>query len=102
MPASPGGARSRICSGSDRRRIGGRIYGIPVVNPTNVYHVPVVYRQDWLDKLGLALPDTLADFEKVIYAFADGDPDGNGIRDAYGCRYSTMSAPTPIRTPMRP
>ncbi|WP_150269817.1 ABC transporter substrate-binding protein [Paenibacillus tepidiphilus] len=72
-------------------RIGGAIYGIPVVNPTNIYHVPVVYRQDWLDKLGLPVPDSLADFEKVIYAFANGDPDGNGIKDTYGLSLEGMN-----------
>lgn len=72
-------------------RINGQYYGIPVINPTNIYRVPVVYRQDWLDKLGLAVPDTLADFEKVIYAIANGDPDGNGIRDTYGLSLEGMN-----------
>ncbi|WP_340020589.1 extracellular solute-binding protein [Paenibacillus sp. FSL K6-1096] len=75
----------------DIGRINGKYYGIPVINPTNIYRVPVVYRQDWLDKLGLAVPETLADFEKVIYAIANGDPDGNGIRDTYGLSLEGMN-----------
>ncbi|CAM4474607.1 extracellular solute-binding protein [Paenibacillus typhae] len=71
--------------------INGAYYGIPVVNPTNIYRIPVVYRQDWLDKLGLSVPDTLADFEKVIYAFANGDPDGNGVKDTYGLSLEGMN-----------
>lgn len=71
--------------------IEGSYYGIPVINPTNIYRVPVVYRQDWLDKLGLEAPKTLADFEKVIYAFANQDPDGNGKRDTYGLSLEGMN-----------
>lgn len=71
--------------------INGAYYGIPVVNPTNIYRIPVVYRQDWLDKLGLSVPDTLADFEKVIYAFANRDPDGNGVKDTYGLSLEGMN-----------
>ncbi|MEK5035500.1 ABC transporter substrate-binding protein [Paenibacillus sp. FSL R7-0302] len=72
-------------------RINGAYYGIPVINPTNIYRVPVVYRQDWLDKLGLKVPDTLADFEKFIYAATNEDPDGNGIRDTYGLSQEGMN-----------
>lgn len=71
--------------------INGKYYGIPVVNPTNIYRVPVVYRQDWLDKLGLTVPETLSDFEKMIYAFTNEDPDGNGIKDTYGLSLEGMN-----------
>ncbi|MNM15434.1 Lipoprotein LipO precursor [compost metagenome] len=75
----------------DYGKIDGKYYGIPVVNPTNIYRIPVVYRKDWLDKLGLQVPQTLADFEKVIYAFANDDPDGNGIKDTYGLSLEGMN-----------
>jgi putative aldouronate transport system substrate-binding protein len=39
------------------------------------------WRQDWLDKLGLKMPETLDEMEKVLAAFATGDPDGNGQND---------------------
>jgi putative aldouronate transport system substrate-binding protein len=39
------------------------------------------WRQDWLDKLGLKVPETLDEMEKVLVAFATGDPDGNGLND---------------------
>lgn len=75
----------------DYGTIDGRYYGIPVVNPTNIYRIPVVYRQDWLEKLGLKTPETLEEFEEVIYAFANGDPDGNGIKDTYGLSIEGMN-----------
>jgi putative aldouronate transport system substrate-binding protein len=38
-------------------------------------------RQDWLDKLNLQTPATLEDYKKVLYAFRDQDPNGNGKKD---------------------
>lgn len=75
----------------DVGKIDGKYYGIPVVNPTNIYRIPVVYRKDWLDKLGLPVPETLSDFERMIYAFANEDPDGNGIKDTYGLSIEGMN-----------
>ncbi|MCM3207275.1 extracellular solute-binding protein [Paenibacillus illinoisensis] len=72
-------------------KINGTLYGIPVINQTNIYRTPVVYRQDWLEKLGLDIPRTLEEFEKVMYAFAKGDPDGNGQQDTYGLSKEGMN-----------
>lgn len=41
-------------------------------------------RKDWLDKLGLDVPETLDDFYNVLKAFKEQDPDGNGKDDTYG------------------
>lgn len=38
-------------------------------------------RQDWLDKLNLQTPKTLDEFKKVLYAFREKDPNGNGKKD---------------------
>ena len=35
----------------------------------------------WLDKLNLEVPQTLEDLEKVLIAFRDEDPNGNGVQD---------------------
>jgi putative aldouronate transport system substrate-binding protein len=35
----------------------------------------------WLDNLGLDVPKTTADLKKVLIAFRDGDPNGNGKKD---------------------
>ncbi|CAM4269503.1 extracellular solute-binding protein [Paenibacillus tarimensis] len=72
-------------------KIEGRHYGIPVVNQTNRYRVPVVYREDWLNKLGLKPPETLEELERVVYAFAHDDPDGNGKDDTYGLSIEGMN-----------
>lgn len=39
----------------------------------------------WLDKLNLAVPETLEDLEKVLVAFRDQDPNGNGVADELPC-----------------
>jgi putative aldouronate transport system substrate-binding protein len=39
------------------------------------------YRKDWLDKLGLSFPLTIAEFERACDQFVRGDPDGNGRAD---------------------
>ena len=41
-------------------------------------------RQDWMDKLGLQAPKTLADFENIMDAFVNKDPDGNCKKDTLG------------------
>ncbi|WP_127592925.1 extracellular solute-binding protein [Paenibacillus lautus] len=41
-------------------------------------------RQDWLDKLNLEPPTTMAELEDVARAFVEDDPDGNGQRDTIG------------------
>ena len=38
-------------------------------------------RKDWLDKLGLPMPDTLEDWYTVLTAFKTQDPNGNGLAD---------------------
>ena len=35
----------------------------------------------WLDKLNLEVPQTLEELEKVLIAFRDEDPNGNGVQD---------------------
>lgn len=46
-------------------------------------HVAFI-RQDWLDKLGLSMPETSEELYDVAEAFAMQDPDGNGQNDTYG------------------
>lgn len=50
------------------------------------YNTPkiAVVRQDWLDALGLAPPETIDDYYHVLKAFADSDFDDNGEKDTYG------------------
>lgn len=68
----------------------GKTYGIantPVLDDGQV----LIIRQDWLDELGLEAPTNLEEFEQVIKAFTEEDPDGNGKKDTYGFTYSGSS-----------
>ncbi|RTE08381.1 ABC transporter substrate-binding protein [Paenibacillus whitsoniae] len=57
----------------------GRIYSIPTVVDYGRYAGMI--RQDWLDKLGLQMPKTQEEYVKVLEAFRDKDPNGNGQKD---------------------
>jgi putative aldouronate transport system substrate-binding protein len=57
----------------------GRIYYIPGVVDYGRYAGMI--RKDWLDKLGLQMPKTQEDYVKVLEAFRDQDPNGNGQKD---------------------
>lgn len=59
----------------------GKIYS--VFNKYEGGTMPVL-RADWLEKLGLDVPETLDEFYEVLKAFKERDPDGNGIADTYG------------------
>lgn len=61
----------------------GNIYALPKIS----YSIDSVRRiwinQEWLDKLGLKKPETIDELNKVMIAFRDNDPDGNGQKDTY-------------------
>lgn len=61
-----------------------KYYGVPFITQYNKANTLIVMRQDWLDKLGLEYPKTLDDFKKVMLAFTNDDPDGNGVNDTVG------------------
>lgn len=65
----------------------GKVYGM-AISPTLTEGQVMLIRQDWLDKLNLKTPTTIDEFETVIAAFTDGDPDGNGKQDTYGFDFS--------------
>lgn len=61
----------------------GNIYGLPEIN--ECFHCFLsqkmwVYKP-WLDKLGIDVPTTTDEFEAMLIAFRDQDPNGNGIAD---------------------
>lgn len=60
----------------------GKNYGIP--NPMNVVPMAMFWNQEWLDNLGLEVPETLEEYEEVLTAFVEQDPDGNGKKDTAG------------------
>ncbi|MEK3697543.1 extracellular solute-binding protein [Paenibacillus sp. FSL R10-2199] len=60
----------------------GKMYAVATERTMNsVANHGAWIRQDWLDKLGLAMPTTIDELLQVAQAFKDGDPDGNGAAD---------------------
>ncbi|WP_018750202.1 extracellular solute-binding protein [Paenibacillus sanguinis] len=66
----------------DNVSIEGRLYGIPRFRPVSRY--TFVYRQDWLDHLGMQPPQTVDDLYQMLKAFTEQDPDNNGKNDTTG------------------
>ncbi len=61
----------------------GNIYVMPFLygdEMLSVVNGPAI-RKDWLDKLGLKVPQTISEWENVLVAFRDKDPNGNGRKD---------------------
>jgi len=58
--------------------VGGTLGGKPGENvPSSGFFI----RKDWLEKLNLKVPTTLAEYKDVLYAFRDKDPNGNNKKD---------------------
>ena len=58
----------------------GNMYYIPYL-PDGKYGRAYFIRQDWLDALGLEVPQNVEEVEAVLRAFKNDDPNGNGIAD---------------------
>lgn len=58
----------------------GNMYYIPYL-PDGKYGRGYFIRYDWLDALGLEVPETVEEFEEVLRAFKTQDPNGNGEAD---------------------
>ncbi|MDR0670430.1 MAG: extracellular solute-binding protein [Treponema sp.] len=61
----------------------GKIYVVAAVVDarSNVNFPSFSIRKDWLAKLGISEPDTIADWYTMLKAFKTGDPNGNGKAD---------------------
>ena len=61
----------------------GKVYTVPKITGLdgNYLESPIWINKAWLDKLGLDVPKTLDEFTKVLEAFRDKDPNGNGAKD---------------------
>ncbi|GLC79721.1 extracellular solute-binding protein [Lacrimispora brassicae] len=68
----------------------GKNYG--VANPMSVVPMAMFWNQNWLDKLGLEVPETLEEYEEVLTAFVEQDPDGNGKKDTAGMAERAIGA----------
>ena len=60
----------------------GNIYFLPYVQDGKVARGYWI-RKDWLNKLGLNVPNTIDELYDVLIAFRDEDPNGNGQKDEY-------------------
>lgn len=58
----------------------GQMYYIPYL-PDGKYGRAYWIRTDWLDALGLEVPQTVEEYEAVLRAFKTQDPNGNGVAD---------------------
>jgi len=61
----------------------GNIYGLPAYSQCFHCSYPnkMWINTQWLDKLNLEMPKTTEDFKKVLEAFKNEDPNGNGQKD---------------------
>ncbi len=65
----------------------GKVYALPGIYPeldSQVEEYQLMINQEWLHELGLEIPTTTDEFYKVLKAFKNQDPNGNGKKDEEG------------------
>jgi len=62
----------------------GKLMAVPQMEPSIERSMFIWVRTDWLNKLGLQPPKTMADVIGIAKAFTEDDPDGNEQEDTYG------------------
>lgn len=70
--------------------IDGRNYMWPLLSSAT--RLGLIYRNDWMEALNakgysLVPPTNIEEFKAMVEAFAEGDPDGNGVKDTIGFAY---------------
>lgn len=70
---------------------GEQLLGLPIFSGGDGTNPVLWVRQDWLDKLNLKAPTTIDEFEAVMDAFTNQDPDGNGKKDTFGFSLSARN-----------
>lgn len=69
----------------------GKNYGFANINIDGTYPNPIIWRTDWLKKVGISkIPTTIDEFEDAMRKFRDNDPDGDGKKDTYGMSNSML------------
>lgn len=65
------------------KALDGNIYGMPSYSTTidSSSALGMWINKTWLDNLGLEVPQTTEDLYRVLIAFRDNDPNGNGKKD---------------------
>lgn len=69
-----------------RYQVHGQFARAPIPFNRNVYRAYYI-RKDWLDRLGMDIPDTYDEYYAALQAFRNDDPDGNGLKDTYGISF---------------
>lgn len=64
--------------------IDGKLWGIPLTDASVTSASVLWIRQDWMDKLGIDAPTSMADVLEISRRFTEEDPDGNGVKDTIG------------------
>lgn len=59
----------------------GKLYGVP--RPLFQTAGPLIFRQDWAEKVGIPEPANADEFFEVMVRFTQGDPDGDGQADTW-------------------
>ncbi|HZG86247.1 extracellular solute-binding protein [Paenibacillus sp.] len=62
--------------------VDGKLYGLYQERPSS--RQGIIYRKDWLDRLGMEPPETVDELFEMLTAFAERDPDGDGQRNTIG------------------
>lgn len=70
--------------GFQKSTVDGKIRAIPWTESATDSAELMFIRKDWLAKVGLDAPKTIEELEKVLDAFVNQDPDGNGQKDTIG------------------
>ncbi|MBB6734511.1 extracellular solute-binding protein [Cohnella zeiphila] len=68
----------------DSAKFDGKLYALPYTSSPYDQSQFMWIRTDWLKKLNLPEPKTMADVLQLSDAFTHNDPDGNGKNDTYG------------------
>lgn len=68
----------------DTATIDGKLMAIPETTSSIEGAMFLWIRTDWLERLGLAAPQTMDDVLAISKAFTEDDPDGNGKHDTFG------------------
>lgn len=71
--------------------IDGRIYGVYRSRPLGRNAATI--NTEWLDNVGLDMPETIDDFHEVLRAFTNDDPNQSGEDDTYGIVVSEWEGP---------
>ncbi len=80
MAWTTGEGNAALESASDK----GQVIAIPLVDSSIDGASMMWIRRDWIEKLGLEMPETMDELYDVMVAFRDQDPDGNGKNDTIG------------------